>query len=74
MNDPAPSNLARVLQAGHFAMTAETSPPDSSSAQTVLDRVACLKNVADADAILIIDEIHNLVGRGRGYNHGARTY
>jgi len=44
----APSNLARVLQAGHFAMTAETSPPDAASAQAVIDRVACLKGLADA--------------------------
>ena len=42
------SNLQTVLEAGHFAMTAETSPPDSASAQTVLDRVICLKGVADA--------------------------
>jgi methylenetetrahydrofolate reductase (NADPH) len=42
------SKLAEVLQAGHFAMTAETSPPDSASAQTVLDRVNCLKGIADA--------------------------
>lgn len=48
MIDTAPSKLAQVLQAGQFAMTAETSPPDAASAQTVLDRVACLKGVADA--------------------------
>ncbi|MDH3220762.1 MAG: methylenetetrahydrofolate reductase [Gammaproteobacteria bacterium] len=44
----APSNLARALQAGHFAMTAETSPPDAASAQAVIDRVTCLKGLADA--------------------------
>ena len=48
MTDNNPSKLAQVLKAGHFAMTAETSPPDSASAQTVLDRVMCLKGVADA--------------------------
>ncbi len=48
MTEKAPSKLARVLQAGQFAITAETSPPDSASAQTVLDRVTCLKGVADA--------------------------
>ncbi len=48
MTEKAPSKLARVLQAGQFAITAETSPPDSASAQTVLDRVTCLKDVADA--------------------------
>ncbi len=42
------SNLAQVLAAGHFAMTAETSPPDAASPQAVLDRVGCLKGVADA--------------------------
>jgi methylenetetrahydrofolate reductase (NADPH) len=40
--------LQQVLEAGHFAMTAETSPPDSASAQVVLDRVNCLKGIADA--------------------------
>jgi methylenetetrahydrofolate reductase (NADPH) len=48
MTDTAPSKLAQVLQAGQFAMTAETSPPDAASAQSVLDRVTCLKGVADA--------------------------
>ena len=44
----APSKLAQVLQAGEFALTAETSPPDSASAQAVLDRVECLRGLADA--------------------------
>ena len=48
MSDTPSSNLARVLEAGHFAMTAETSPPDSASADAVLQRVDCLKGVADA--------------------------
>ena len=48
MTETSPSKLARVLQAGQFAITAETSPPDSSSPQSVLDRVACLKGLADA--------------------------
>ncbi|MEM7563657.1 MAG: methylenetetrahydrofolate reductase, partial [Pseudomonadota bacterium] len=48
MTQSAPSKLAQVLQAGQFAMTAETSPPDSASAETVLNRVACLKDIADA--------------------------
>jgi len=48
MTQPAPSKLAQVLQAGHFAMTAETSPPDAASPQAVIDRVACLKGLADA--------------------------
>ena len=42
------SKLAQVLAAGQFAMTAETSPPDSASPQAVLDRVHCLKGLADA--------------------------
>jgi len=48
MTQAAPSNLAQVLADGHFALTAETSPPDAASAQTVLDRVECLKGLADA--------------------------
>lgn len=48
MTNTAPSKLAQVLQAGQFAMTAETSPPDSASPQTVLNRVNCLKGIADA--------------------------
>ena len=48
MTATTPSKLAQVLEAGEFAMTAETSPPDSSSPQSVLDRVACLKGLADA--------------------------
>jgi len=48
MTETAPSKLAQVLQAGQFAMTAETSPPDSSSPQSVLDRVVCLKGLSDA--------------------------
>ncbi len=42
------SQLERVLRANQFAMTAETSPPDSASADEVLDRVNCLKGIADA--------------------------
>ncbi|MDH3763023.1 MAG: methylenetetrahydrofolate reductase [Gammaproteobacteria bacterium] len=48
MTQSAPSKLAQVLAAGQFAMTAETSPPDAASSQTVLDRVDCLKGLADA--------------------------
>ncbi len=48
MTATAPSKLAQVLQAGQFAITAETSPPDSSSPQAVIDRVKCLKGLADA--------------------------
>jgi methylenetetrahydrofolate reductase (NADPH) len=48
MTQSTPSKLAQVLQAGQFAMTAETSPPDAASPQAVLDRVTCLKGLADA--------------------------
>ncbi len=48
MTQSAPSKLAQVLQAGSFAMTAETSPPDAASPQAVIDRVACLQGLADA--------------------------
>jgi len=42
------SKLQQVLNAGQFAMTAETSPPDAASAEVVLNRVRCLKGIADA--------------------------
>jgi methylenetetrahydrofolate reductase (NADPH) len=48
MSEATPSKLAQVLQSGHFAMTAETSPPDAASAEIVMQRVDCLKGVADA--------------------------
>jgi len=48
MTETVPSKLAQVLQTGQFAITAETSPPDSSSPQSVLDRVVCLEGLADA--------------------------
>ena len=44
----SPSKLAQVLAAGHFAITAETSPPDAASSEAVMDRVACLRDLADA--------------------------
>ncbi|MGH6932261.1 MAG: methylenetetrahydrofolate reductase [Dongiaceae bacterium] len=37
-----------VLRAGHFALTAETSPPDAGGPGPVLDRAGCLKDLADA--------------------------
>ena len=46
--DETGSKLQQVLQAGQFAMTAETSPPDAASAEVVLNRVRCLKGLADA--------------------------
>lgn len=42
------SKLAQTLTAGQFAITTETSPPDAASASAVLDRVNCLKDIADA--------------------------
>lgn len=42
------SKLQQVLEAGQFAMTAETSPPDTASAEVVLKRVRCLRGLADA--------------------------
>ena len=42
------SNLQKKLKSGKFVFTAETSPPDSSNPQTVLDRVKPLIDVADA--------------------------
>ena len=40
--------LEAALRAGHFAFTAETSPPDAADPSVVLERVAVLKGVADA--------------------------
>ena len=40
--------LEQVLRDGHFALTAETSPPDAASAAAVLERVECLRGLADA--------------------------
>ena len=40
--------LERVLQAGHFVVTAETSPPVATDLALALDRARPLKNVADA--------------------------
>ena len=48
MTDSIPGKLAQVLNAGQFAMTAETSPPDAATPDIVLQRVDCLKGVADA--------------------------
>lgn len=47
MSQPT-SKLYATLLAGHFAMTAETSPPDAACASAVLKPVACLKGIADA--------------------------
>ena len=44
----SPGQLEAVLRAGHFALTAETSPPDSGGPRPVLDRAGCLKGLADA--------------------------
>jgi methylenetetrahydrofolate reductase (NADPH) len=44
--------LERVLQAGEFAITAETGPPDSANAADVLARAGCLKGLADAVNVL----------------------
>ncbi len=48
MTSTTSSKLAQVLAAGQFAITAETSPPDAASAAAVLDRVECLRGLADA--------------------------
>ena len=48
MNTASTSRLRQVLEAGHFAITAETSPPDAASRQAVIDRVDCLRGLADA--------------------------
>ena len=40
--------LEAALRAGHFVLTAETSPPDAGAAGPVLERAGCLKGIADA--------------------------
>jgi methylenetetrahydrofolate reductase (NADPH) len=49
-SDPMHSsgNLEAALRKGHFAVTAETSPPDAADPTVVLERAAALKGVADA--------------------------
>jgi len=45
-------NLETVLNAGQFALTAETAPPDSADPDAVLMRTGCLKGLADAVNVL----------------------
>jgi len=42
------SNLERVLEAGHFALTAELGPPMSCDAGVVREKAGILKGMADA--------------------------
>ena len=42
------SNLERVLDAGHFAVTAEIGPPMDCDASKVLEKARLLKGKADA--------------------------
>ena len=42
------SNLERVLEAGHFAVTAELGPPMDCNAEEVLKKAKLLKGAADA--------------------------
>lgn len=42
------SHFERVLRAGHFAVTAEVSPPDSADAHSVAERMQPLMGVVDA--------------------------
>ncbi len=44
----ATSGLKAALEAGHFVLTAETSPPDAATAEAVLARCGCLKGAVDA--------------------------
>jgi len=43
-----PSKLARVLQAGHFAVTAECGPPQGADPAPVIEKGGLLKDVTDA--------------------------
>jgi methylenetetrahydrofolate reductase (NADPH) len=42
------SNLEKVLQAGHFAVTAELGPPMGCNAEVVQKKIGLLRGVADA--------------------------
>ncbi len=44
--------LEQVLRAGDFAVTAETSPPDSADPADVIARAGCLKGLADGVNVL----------------------
>lgn len=44
----AGSNLERVLQAGHFAVTAELGPPQNADASVIQEKAALLKGHCDA--------------------------
>lgn len=59
MTKPVPGGAKRALgrlelalKAGWFAVTAETSPPDSADPEAVLRRAGCLKGLADAVNVL----------------------
>jgi len=43
-----PSKLARILQAGHFAVTAECGPPQGADPEPVREKGRLIGNVADA--------------------------
>ncbi len=44
----AGSNLERVLEAGHFGVTAELGPPKSADAKVIHDKAETLKGMCDA--------------------------
>lgn len=44
----AGTNLERVLQAGHFAITAELGPPKSADVEVIKTKAAYLKGIVDA--------------------------
>ena len=57
------SNLERVLRAGHFAVCGEMGPPQSCSAQAVLNKVSLFKgNVATSEPVLCRVHSGSVVG------------
>lgn len=52
MTTKSPGRLEAALRAGHFVVTAETSPPDSADPDAVLKRAGGLKGLADAVNVL----------------------
>ena len=44
--------LEKLLKRGDFVLTTETTPPDSTNPNAVLERVGCLNDLADAVNVL----------------------
>jgi hypothetical protein len=47
------SNLERILNGGHFAVTAEISPPRNAEFETIREKIGLIKGYVDAFNILM---------------------